>query len=343
MKIAIIAISNNSIAVWNSLKLHVMLLKQCGYTTDIYYPSSQEVDIIQTDVAKEVKFYDSWWSLRRELKHNDYDYIFCIGVTDVLYIKMMFLRKSRIVHWVQGAVAEESYMRHKSKIRYWVLLFLEKLAFYFDDRYVFVSSSMKEFYSMKYTLRGESIVIPCVSEFEGNTNIIDNRRIPNSFVYIGGLSEWQCFPYILMLYNKIRTPDSVFHIITLDVDKANSLVDQILLDKKGVKIYAERNRERIPAILSQFEYGFLIRQNSPVNYVASPIKFAEYLSCGVNVILTSALPTCVEIVNKYSVGTVVNIDDADIKLSPYSDKAYQAYKDNFDRNLFVQRYKSLLE
>jgi len=37
------------------------------------------------------------------------------------------------------------------------------------------------------------------------------------------------------------------------------------------------------------DYGLLIRENSVTNQVASPVKFAEYLACGLKVIISEDL------------------------------------------------------
>lgn len=45
-----------------------------------------------------------------------------------------------------------------------------------------------------------------------------------------------------------------------------------------------------------------------VNQVAAPIKFLEYLSCGVNVIMTDAVPSYAKLIEETNVGTVVDMN-----------------------------------
>ena len=75
--------------------------------------------------------------------------------------------------------------------------------------------------------------------------------------------------------------NSVLHVITFDIEKANRKINDVFSDRDNISVYSILNRVEIPNILSQFEYGFIIRECNLVNYVASPIKFAEYLACGV--------------------------------------------------------------
>jgi hypothetical protein len=61
--------------------------------------------------------------------------------------------------------------------------------------------------------------------------------------------------------------------------------------------------------LSKFEYGFLLREECVVNNVSSPIKLAEYLACGVNVIMSSSIKSYYPIVKLYNAGLVLNSPD----------------------------------
>jgi glycosyltransferase involved in cell wall biosynthesis len=64
----------------------------------------------------------------------------------------------------------------------------------------------------------------------------------------------------------------------------------------------------IPPYLALADLGLLLRYPSPVNRVASPVKFAEYLACGVPVLVSRGVGDCAEVVRKERVGYV--LDDA---------------------------------
>ena len=79
-----------------------------------------------------------------------------------------------------------------------------------------------------------------------------------------------------------------------------------------------------------------------VNQVAAPIKFLEYLSCGVNVIMTDAVPSYARLVEDNCVGTVVNMSAERITINPYNPNAKEIYKKHFNRETYVSKYKCLL-
>ena len=53
------------------------------------------------------------------------------------------------------------------------------------------------------------------------------------------------------------------------------------------------------------DYGLLIRENSFTNQVASPVKFAEYLCCGLPVIISERLGDYSEFVEKNGCGYII--------------------------------------
>ena len=52
----------------------------------------------------------------------------------------------------------------------------------------------------------------------------------------------------------------------------------------------------VTSYLKLADYGLLIRENTVTNSVASPVKFAEYLNAGLNVIISPVLKDFTEFV-----------------------------------------------
>lgn len=342
-KIAFLLSPKTSLAVWNSLKLHIDLCGLCGVTVDIYKPKNMHGGLVQEEYWRRIKEYDGYRKLRKLISNESYDYIWCPDYIRLLLLRFLFVKNTKIIYWVQGTGPYESLMKHGNHFKFTVLSLIEKLGFSYSDAYIFVSESMREFYENRYNIKNKcSIIVPCLSEFTLTKKIEHNRRKKNSYVYIGGISAWQCFNETLEIYAKIRTNDTVFHIITPDINKAKELVCEKFGVANDIEIYCIKDRTKIPEVLSTFEYGFLIRKESPVNYVASPIKFVEYLSCGVNVILTKALPSYARMVEQYSIGTVIDLNDECPRIKKYSEAAIKVYLEKFDKSIFMNRYKSLL-
>lgn len=335
--IAIVAYETNP-AVCSSMMMHVDMMADAGYNIVMFVQRKIDLYVFSSYSYPQVVF-----DKPREIKKLFIDYhINMIWCTNVMYvIRLVWLTRLPIILWNQGEGAAESFMKHHSYIRKCILELINAYALHKVTGIVYVSESMKAYYENKYRLHTKSIVVPCLSEFADSNNSVE--KIPNSFVYIGGLSVWQCFDEILKIYAKIRTAESIFHIITLDTITARKKVLQVIGDDMNIEIYGIKNRAQIPDILSRFQYGFLIRKQDVVNMVAAPIKFLEYLSCGVNVIMTDAVPSYAKIVREKKVGTVINLNDDNICLNYYNPSAKDVYKELFDRKSFVNEYNNLLK
>lgn len=342
-KIAIIA-DYGIPAIWNAMKQHIDMIKDAGCSVCVYYDINQSSSIILKEHLYACVSYKNRKDLLHKLLDDEtLDYIWCPNIIMTLKIGTNSALRGKLILWVQGTLPDESYLRNRSWIRWIVLYFLEKLAFGWTSKFVFVSNSMQHFYTKRHRLMikdKESIVVPCLSEFAAFP--CENKRLPQSYVYIGGLSAWQCFDETLTIYEKIASPESVFHIITFDTEKAERIVSARFERTRGIKIYSIKERKEIPYVLSKFQYGFLIRQNNPVNYVSSPIKFLEYLSCGVNVITTDAIPSYAKIVKERGIGTVIDLNSNKISINPFSENASRAYHELFSRKEYVLKYQKLL-
>lgn len=298
--------------VWNALLIHLNFLKK---TNQVYILLRNES--LYNELKNHYNYTDLDYivfknraKLVQELKNKKIDLIFSpdiISTVKLSYLKFRYNYK--ILTWYQGAFPEESYLKNKSFFRKKILDYFEKFSLKLSDKNVFVSESMRCHFQSKHNYhKNNFIVIPCFSDF----TMVNHNKINDSFVYIGSLSKWQCFDKIVDLIGTIKKikPNAVFDIITLNITEANSVVKQKLGDlNQDIKIYSISDRTKIPEILSKFQYGFLIRENSIINKVSSPIKFAEYLSCGVNIIMTDSISHFAQIVNNYRVGTVIPYSD----------------------------------
>lgn len=62
--------------------------------------------------------------------------------------------------------------------------------------------------------------------------------------------------------------------------------------------------EEVPNYLIAADYGLLVRDQNVTNKVASPVKFAEYLACGLKVIISKNLGDYSRLVEKFELGFI---------------------------------------
>ncbi|WP_156811149.1 glycosyltransferase [Cupriavidus sp. USMAHM13] len=246
------------------------------------------------------------------------EFIVCLNVWQVLLLRMLLIgSKARILYWVQGLVAEESYLKRKSWYRYILLRLIEFVAFLSSDGYIYVSSYMADFYDERYPLFGHRprVVVACTSDLKSRHDV---HRTPASFCYLGGMAPWQNFDVIVRLMNVIvRTTQNVtFNVATHEQGIARRTLEQHGSSELiGItNIVSLTGKSEVERFLSANQFGFLIRDDDSINRVSSPIKLAEYLSCGVSVITTNAIRSYVKLL-----GEAAHIVDVPRQLSSGED------------------------
>ncbi len=71
----------------------------------------------------------------------------------------------------------------------------------------------------------------------------------------------------------------------------------------------------VKAELIEATFGVILRKQDIVSRVSSPIKFAEYLSAGLPVILREGIGDTEQIIKKYNVGVIIKDNDYESAIS----------------------------
>lgn len=241
--------------------------------------------------------------------------------------------------WQQGAVADESYMRNSSKLRYHILNIIDVFMMKKARCILYVSEEMRRTYEQRgrCSFGDKSYVMPCFNE-EYVESIFSQKNYANKiFTYVGSLAEWQCFDQTIDLYKKIeeKIPQSKIKVLTFEVGKAKSLIEG-----KGIKNYEVKcvPKEQVRHELIEATYGFIIREDNVVNRVATPTKFSSYIAAGVIPIFSSCIKDFKTLSDNYSY--VMSIDDTSLK--SVSDIVEFANK-NVAKEYIMKEYKNIFE
>lgn len=211
-------------------------------------------------------------------------------ISDV--IKLHFCGRRKIFFWIQGILPEESLMRHGKGLRFAILSYAEKKAIQYAMHVACVSQAMREHYEKKYSidLSSKYSVFPCY-----NTSLVSDafkkrdKYKNNVFVYAGGLAVWQCFDKTLAIYKKIEDlgiSGTKLLVLTKNQEQAKKLIEAQGIVNYETGFYP---KEELPKVLADAKFGFVIREDHPVNAVATPTKISTYLSCGLIPIFSSCI------------------------------------------------------
>ena len=206
-----------------------------------------------------------------------------ITPTAVDFVKLYLKGYKNQIYWMQGIDAEESYMRNESKVRSYILDIITKFAMKKAMAIFYVSEEMKKYEENKFRISTDRkcFIMPCFNVSRMKIFQVNERKYEkNIFTYVGSLSEWQCFEEMLDFYKKIEdiNPHTELKVFTFDEEKAKRIVETKNIENCTVSSVAP---ELMSEALADVKFGFVLRQDNPVNYVATPTKLSSYLSAGV--------------------------------------------------------------
>ena len=257
----------------------------------------KKIDIKELDYPASVKFY--FLNETIFLKEISNSNIYIRGV-DIFfkYFIMLKLNKNKIIYDFRALAFVESFLRNSSYFNSTVLFFLEMITYYFADEVCCVSNNLKEKLKNYFIISRKIFVFPCliIGVKERHNKLFYNLDTTLKFVYLGSLSPWQKFEKTIDIFNEIS------HKIDckLTIISNNELEVQKILKKKAVeaKILSLTHPE-VLIELKNHHFGFLIRDNSILNNISSPIKYLEYISSGVIPIISQGVGDYTEEVIKY--------------------------------------------
>lgn len=233
-------------------------------------------------------------------------------------------RGTRLVLDYRGLLSEEYVLQGKIARRgrmHRLLRRLERWAIRRADAILCVSERLRErTVRWQPVAAGKIVVIPCcydprvagrdeatIERLRGELALDPARDFV--LTYAGSLSVWNRPEAIREVFHAFRQIHARTRLLLLTGDLEAA---QASFGDEAAIIIRSIPHEEIQHHLALADLGLLLRDRSSVNRVASPVKFAEYLACGVPVLVTPGVGDCPDIVRREGVGYLL---DADLPLS----------------------------
>jgi glycosyltransferase involved in cell wall biosynthesis len=197
------------------------------------------------------------------------------------FISIYKNQKPKLYIDIRGAAKEEIEMSQLGKMRKLIkLLYFKNINEYLLNKNFkcnVVSKQLQKYISEKFNV-DEISVIPCIA---GKSFIFDEsirkktRKILNLddderlLIFSSGASNsWQNYDEVVDLFSK--------------TNKLIMLTQKTYSNKNVISKFVDF--KDVPGYLAAADIGIILRGDSIVNKVASPIKFSEYIACGLPVI-----------------------------------------------------------
>jgi glycosyltransferase involved in cell wall biosynthesis len=206
------------------------------------------------------------------------------------------------------------------KLELGLLRWAEGFALRNGDRILCVSSALRGRLQERWGLEGKVIdVIPCCADpglfhFDNRVRTESRRRLNLEgrvvLVYSGSMYRWQLIERIVEVARHLSAVVPNFHFLCLTPDLAEATSSLATGLSPGSYTLLHVPYSEMPGYLMAGDMGALIRENHPLNQVACPTKFAEYIMCGLPVLITEGLGDLPELVKRERLGIVMKgLDD----------------------------------
>jgi len=249
-----------------------------------------------------------------------------VQITSFPLLLLKLLPKVRIIFDARGASLEEFHYTNlhnensiKKKIKYWIIKLEELILINISDKIFCVSNKLKEYFKEKYSILSEKkfLVIPSAADsnlFYYNDSIRKKYRkkleIENSIilVYSGRLAmKWEMPEKIFELYRHVfrEINKLIILIITPDFEIGNFLRKKYKLSNRQIKIVSVKHEE-VCNYLNASDFALMLRDNVKMNNVASPTKLAEYILCGLPILITNNIGDFSRMIEINKYGFIIN-------------------------------------
>ena len=159
-------------------------------------------------------------------------------------------------------------------------------------------------------------VIPCCvdsSKFEFSPDARQSIRAELGvgdeplLAYVGKVGSWYLVEETFQFFKAFRSKAPGARLLIVSTDQAE-VFDEIA-DKLGIgrELYFVRRSsyEKVREWLSAADVGLALIKQVPSKRGSSPVKLAEYLSCGLPVVITDGIGDCTRVINENQVGVVL--------------------------------------
>lgn len=229
----------------------------------------------------------------------------------VLSLILNIFFRIEIIYDNRGVFIEEEILKghwKKKSLKRIIFTLAEVFLIKKSSHIVVVSNRFKSYVQNKYKLKGKIItVIPnrTILETLDKSDLIKTNK-PVKFVYAGSGAVWQDIDELMLV---LKDAKKIFgnieiNIISYDIEFMKEKLSKDLEISPYIN-FMNLSKSEVNSSLIKNNFGLLIRENNIINNVASPLKFAEYLSAGLPVLVSEGVGDTVEWVEKYKIGVII--------------------------------------
>ncbi len=207
---------------------------------------------------------------------------------------------------------------------------VEKSGVLDSDYHIAVTTALVKYWEENFGYKGNNyVVIPCTlsndfAKIDRESIIRDRNEIRESLgwsagdtvlVFSGSTAGWQSLGLLNTILQTHLKNNPSLRVLFLSKESKEIHTLSETYPTQVVRKWLSHNE--VGKHLNACDYGILIREQSVTNQVAAPTKFAEYLMCGLKVLISEKMGDYSAFTVEHNCGIVVNEDTiASLSLKP---------------------------
>ena len=198
---------------------------------------------------------------------------------------------------------------------------LEQEAVQGADMRLAVSHALVAHWRARYGYAAQQhVVIPCTlaREFEMEVPVVPETPSTDRvrLVYSGSSAGWQSFELLEQLFVPLLEQDQRVEVLFLT--RGDARIKELAGRFPGRVNMRWLDHSEVRQVLGQQDAGILLREDSVTNRVSSPTKYAEYLACGLPVMMSAHIGDFSDEVEAKQRGVICRPGEALPRLEPVS-------------------------
>jgi hypothetical protein len=191
----------------------------------------------------------------------------------------------------------------------------ERKAVLESDFRIAVSQTLVDFWRDKFGYKeNQHVIIPCTLansfqdvDIQKVLDLRNNLKIGEKdivFVFSGGNAGWNSLERTFSILKSSFVKNSNYKLILLTGEADSILSFQKEFPNQVFRFWLRH--DEVKNYLALGDYGLLIREDKITNNVASPVKFAEYLALGLNILISDNIKDYAKFIENHSCGSVIS-------------------------------------
>lgn len=216
-------------------------------------------------------------------------YIHSLHMAKHIFFLLPFLHPGKIILDAHGIVPEEERYFRNNRLLVILYQMVEAILFRYADHVICVTRRMIRHFENKYPdFKGKFHIYRILPSRLNQENVFE-FSVPDQFVrvlYSGGIAPWQKVDKVLESIERNQSDRILYTILTGKPDFFKEKMKKYRINPERITVNSVDPSE-LYKYYREADYGFILRDDNPVNNVANPTKLIEYLYYGMIPIMLS--------------------------------------------------------